>query len=83
VHPIDDVDLVPVTLSTEEFHHYYERISNGALWPLYHDAIRPSVFDAASWTVYREVNQRFAEAVRRPQRRRDRDGVHDYTAPRA
>jgi trehalose 6-phosphate synthase len=78
VHPIDDVDLVPVTLSTDEFHHYYERISNGALWPLYHDAIRPSVFDAASWTVYREVNQRFAEAVAETAADGGTVWVHDY-----
>jgi len=78
VHPVEGVDLVPVTLSADEFHHYYERISNGALWPLYHDAIRPSVFDAASWSVYRDVNRRFAESVAATVAAGGTVWVHDY-----
>jgi trehalose 6-phosphate synthase len=78
VSPIDGVDLVNVPLSPDEFLHYYERISNGALWPLYHDAIRPSIFDAASWTVYRGVNRRFAEAAASTVAPGGTVWVHDY-----
>jgi trehalose 6-phosphate synthase len=78
VRPVEGVDLIPVPLSADEFHHYYERVSNGALWPLYHDAIRPSVFDAASWNVYREVNQRFAEAASNTVTAGGTVWVHDY-----
>jgi trehalose 6-phosphate synthase len=78
VNPVEGVELVPVTLSHDEFHHYYERVSNGALWPLYHDAIRPSVFDAASWNVYRDVNRRFAEAAAASVAHGGTVWVHDY-----
>jgi len=60
---VEGVALVPVGLTADEFAHYYEGVSNGALWPLYHDAIRPSSFDNESWAVYRDVNRRFAEAA--------------------
>ena len=35
----DGVSLVPVNLSTAEFHTYYEGFANATLWPLYHDLI--------------------------------------------
>ncbi|MEO7398983.1 MAG: trehalose-6-phosphate synthase, partial [Ilumatobacteraceae bacterium] len=63
LHELEDIVLIQVPLSEMEFQHHYERISNGALWPLFHDAIRDSTFDAESWAVYRDVNQRFAQAA--------------------
>jgi trehalose 6-phosphate synthase len=57
----DGLDLEPVPLDEQQISGYYENISNGALWPLYHDAIRPSTYDADSWGLYREVNAAFAE----------------------
>jgi trehalose 6-phosphate synthase len=62
-HGLADVDLHSVPLSKDEFNHFYERVANGALWPLFHDAIRESTFDAESWSVYRDVNARFARAT--------------------
>ncbi len=59
----DGVALQSIELSADEVQHYYEQVSNGALWPLYHDAIRSSTFDNESWSVYRDVNQRFADAA--------------------
>jgi trehalose-6-phosphate synthase len=32
---------VPVTLSLSDIKMFYEGLSNRALWPLYHDAVRP------------------------------------------
>lgn len=56
----EGLDLVSVPLDEHQVTGYYEHISNGALWPLYHDAIRPSIYDADSWALYREVNAAFA-----------------------
>jgi trehalose 6-phosphate synthase len=55
--------LCPVPLSTSEHEDFYEQVSNTALWPLYHDAIRPPSFEHESWTTYERVNRRFAEAA--------------------
>ena len=42
---------------------FYEGFSNEALWPLYHDAIRPSDVRPGWWDAYVTVNERFAEAA--------------------
>jgi trehalose 6-phosphate synthase len=59
----EGVDLLPLSLSLEEYEGFYEGFANEALWPLYHDGIRPSTFDPAWWETYVQVNQRFAEAA--------------------
>ena len=59
----DGMQLVPVSLTTEEYEAYYEGFSNQTLWPLYHDAIRPASFRRQWWRPYVEVNRRFAEAT--------------------
>jgi alpha,alpha-trehalose-phosphate synthase [UDP-forming] len=52
--------LVPVALSGEEIELYYEGMSNGTLWPLYHDVIAPPEFHRHWWDSYLRVNRRFA-----------------------
>ncbi|MFC4336757.1 alpha,alpha-trehalose-phosphate synthase (UDP-forming) [Salininema proteolyticum] len=61
--PVDSegVRLLPVELSKDEVRAYYEGYSNASLWPLYHDAVEPSVFRRSWWKTYCEVNERFAE----------------------
>jgi len=52
-----------VWLSREDHARYYSGFSNGALWPLCHIVyVRPR-FRLEEWQRYREINQRFAEAV--------------------
>ena len=78
LHDLDGVELVSVPLSQDDFEQYYERISNGALWPLFHDAIRSSNFDGDSWAVYREVNARFSAAAARAAAPGATVWIHDY-----
>lgn len=52
-----------VWLSDEEQQGYYFGFSNEGLWPLCHVAHARPVFRADDWRYYREVNQRFADAV--------------------
>jgi trehalose 6-phosphate synthase len=75
---LDDIEMIAVPLTESEFEHYYERVSNGALWPLFHDAIRQSTFDSESWEVYEQVNRRFAEAAAAASARGATVWVHDY-----
>ena len=52
-----------VWLTPEDHKRYYSGFANGALWPLCHLVyVRPR-FRLADWNSYREVNQRFANAV--------------------
>ncbi|QXE86462.1 trehalose-6-phosphate synthase [Geomonas nitrogeniifigens] len=52
-----------IWLSKEEESGYYYGFANEGLWPLCHIAhVRP-IFRSSDWQQYREVNQRFADAV--------------------
>jgi trehalose 6-phosphate synthase len=56
-------NLRRVWLTEKEEAGYYYGISNEGLWPLCHIAHTRPMFRAEDWTYYREVNQRFADAV--------------------
>ena len=59
----DDYTLRRVWLTEAEEQGYYFGFANEGLWPLCHVAhVRP-VFRESDWQAYREVNQRFADAV--------------------
>jgi trehalose 6-phosphate synthase len=60
---LEGVLLEPVELNAAEYEAYYEGFSNATIWPLYHDAIRPPVFEASWWPAYQAVNERFADEV--------------------
>lgn len=59
----ENMDLIPIPLSSEEVELYYEGFSNATLWPLYHDVIAQPEFHRTWWDSYRKVNRRFAEAA--------------------
>jgi len=52
-----------VWLSKEEEQGYYYGFANEGLWPLCHIADTRPIFRAEDWRHYREVNQKFADAV--------------------
>jgi trehalose 6-phosphate synthase len=63
--PIDNpaYTLRRVWLTRDEENGYYYGFANEGLWPLCHIAhVRPT-FRASDWEAYREVNQKFANAV--------------------
>jgi len=70
--------LVPVPLSEEEVELYYEGMSNGTLWPLYHDVIVQPSFHRQWWDSYVRVNWRFAQAAARQAARGATVWVQDY-----
>ncbi len=57
----DGLLLVPVGLSDEERELHYEGMSNGTIWPLYHDKVEPSEYHRTWFEGYRRINQRFAD----------------------
>jgi len=74
----EGVSLVPVSLSEEERTGFYQLLANEALWPLYHDAIRPPVIDHDAWDTFVQVNRRFARATAKTASRGGIAWVHDY-----
>ncbi len=74
----DGLHLVPVPLSESEIEDYYEGMSNGTLWPLYHDVISPPIFHRRWWEAYVVVNRRFAEAAGRQAAPQATVWVQDY-----
>lgn len=68
----------PVALDDSEIENHYDGFSNGTIWPLYHDAIRPPEFHRHWWRPHEKVNRRFAEAVASAARPGDVVWVHDY-----
>ena len=52
-----------VWLTPEEEKGYYYGFSNEGLWPLCHIAHTRPVFRTSDWEYYREVNQKFADAL--------------------
>ncbi len=59
----DGLSLMPIELSPREVEQYYEGMSNGTLWPLYHDVVAKPAFHREWWDAYVAVNSRFADAA--------------------
>jgi trehalose 6-phosphate synthase/phosphatase len=55
------IRLIPVNLDEDDVEDFYEGMSNGSLWPLYHDVIVSPQFHRHWWEAYVRVNRRFAE----------------------
>jgi len=70
--------LVPVSLTTQEVTGHYEGFANGVLWPLFHYSLDRIPLEHSEWNSYRDVNERFAEAVARQYRDGDLIWIHDY-----
>lgn len=68
----------PVYLSREEIELYYEGFANGVVWPLFHYLADRVPVDATGWQAYRDVNDKFADAVAEVHEHGDAIWVHDY-----
>ena len=60
---LDGLQLHPVELTRADVQLYYEGVSNGTIWPLYHDAIAQPDYHRTWWDAYVKVNRRFADQV--------------------
>jgi len=71
-------NVVPVALSETERDEFYYGYSNEVIWPLFHDLQNFCNFEPAYWQAYKQVNERYAEAIIRNARPDDFIWVHDY-----
>ncbi len=72
------IEQVPVPLDEDEIDGFYSGFSNGTIWPLYHDAIRPPEFHRHWWRPYVAVNERYAHAAAAVLQPGDIAWIHDY-----
>jgi trehalose 6-phosphate synthase/phosphatase len=70
--------VVPVTLSETERDEFYYGYSNEVIWPLFHDLQNFCNFEPAYWPAYKQVNERYADAIIRSAQPDDFIWVHDY-----
>ncbi len=75
---VDGMVLRPISLTADEKRIHYDGMSNGTLWPLYHDKIAPPEFHRSWFEGYRRVNIRFAEAAAAVAAPGALAWVHDY-----
>jgi trehalose 6-phosphate synthase/phosphatase len=70
--------IVPVSLTRGESQEYYDGFCNSILWPLLHYQIDRLPLATPEWRTYRQVNQRFADAIAEQYRPGDVIWIHDY-----
>src|SRR5213596_2285397 len=71
-------NVVPVALSETERDEFYYGYSNEVIWPLFHDLQNFCNFEPAYWQAYKQVNNRYADAIARCAQPDDFIWVHDY-----
>ncbi|MCV9388376.1 bifunctional alpha,alpha-trehalose-phosphate synthase (UDP-forming)/trehalose-phosphatase [Reichenbachiella ulvae] len=70
--------MYPVFLTDEDLELYYEGFSNETLWPNFHYFNQYSIFNEDTWESYKQVNQKFADAILSQANKNDTIWVHDY-----
>lgn len=75
---VTDLNCCPVFISEEEMDKFYYGFCNSTIWPLFHYFPMYTHYEQDEWEVYREVNERFADAVAEIIQPGDVVWVHDY-----
>lgn len=59
----EQYDLKPVHMTENEIERYYSGFANGSIWPLFHDLLGHFTFNIENWSMYSDINRRFAQTV--------------------
>ncbi len=68
----------PVFITESDMVGFYEKFSNGSLWPLFHNLTDRTHFDRGAWRSYQQVNRMYADAIAKLAAPGDFIWVHDY-----
>ncbi|MEO1255156.1 MAG: trehalose-6-phosphate synthase, partial [Bacteroidota bacterium] len=71
-------NMMPVFLTSDEIHDFYEGFSNETLWPNFHYFNQYVVYNEDLWKVYKKVNRKFAKAIEPHLEEGDTLWIHDY-----
>ena len=77
-HELSKQNLHPIYLNRAEQKGFYEDYSNAAVWPVFHDLVDQLPLQIAGWDMYRQVNEKFADAVSLAYHDGDVIWVNDY-----
>lgn len=75
---LETMGCVAVNISPSDYATYYEQVSNGMIWPLFHDHLDRLPLTLEGWDVYDRANARFADAIASHWTRGDLIWIHDY-----
>ncbi|MEJ6980662.1 bifunctional alpha,alpha-trehalose-phosphate synthase (UDP-forming)/trehalose-phosphatase [Pedobacter sp. P351] len=75
---LSEINLSPVFLSHQEISLYYEGFCNETLWPIFHYHPTYAKYEQSFWDSYKEVNNKFKEAVLQLTEPDDIIWIHDY-----
>ena len=75
---VDGTKLAIVSLTAEEKQLHYDGMSNGTLWPLFHDKVAPVQFHRSWFNGYRNINERFALRTAEMAEPGSAVWIHDY-----
>jgi len=76
---LKSISLLPVFLTQQEISEYYEGFSNEVLWPVFHYyASTYASYKQSNWDFYKQVNQKFCDAILEITRAGDTIWIHDY-----
>ncbi len=68
----------PIFIDEADMVGFYQKFSNGALWPLFHNLTDRTHFDRDAWKSYQRVNRMYADAISHLASPGDLIWVHDY-----
>jgi len=71
-------NIIPINLSDQQITHFYDRYSNGVLWPLNHDVEPRITLDDTDIQSVHTVLKRFADAIMQVVKTDDTIWIHDY-----
>lgn len=75
---LEERGTLPVHLTAVEGQRFYEGISNGVLWPLFHYLVDRVPLVVRHWDAYVAANRRFCDVVLAAAREGDTIWIHDY-----
>lgn len=75
---LEKENCVPVYLTEAELEDYYYGFSNKTIWPLFHYFMQYTHYNNTYWEMYKQVNQKFADAIVKELKPGDRLWIHDY-----
>ncbi|MFY0651502.1 MAG: bifunctional alpha,alpha-trehalose-phosphate synthase (UDP-forming)/trehalose-phosphatase [Cyclobacteriaceae bacterium] len=78
VKKLKENNMSPVFLTEEEIELYYEGFSNETLWPNFHYFNQYAEYEEEYFQAYKNVNQKFADALAELTEDGDKIWVHDY-----
>ncbi|MEO8285364.1 MAG: bifunctional alpha,alpha-trehalose-phosphate synthase (UDP-forming)/trehalose-phosphatase [Chloroflexota bacterium] len=74
----ETVNAYPVFIPEEEMESFYHGFCNSTIWPLFHYFPSVTYYNEEYWATYKQVNERFADAVLECLNPGDTVWVHDY-----